>query len=139
VIGLLNRQSGLLGLSGLSNDMRTLVEAAESGHAQAVLAIEVFCYRLARQILAMAAGLTRIDALVFTGGIGEHSALVRAKALEHLEILHPKLDTVRNAKHGSKSLGVITRAECEGLTVLVVPTNEEWMIARIAADLCRTK
>ena len=71
---MLNRESGLLGLSGLSNDMRTLVAAAGGRPRQrARIAIEVFCYRLAKGLLALAAGLDRIDALVFTGGIGEHS------------------------------------------------------------------
>lgn len=76
---MLNKESGLLGLSGLSNDMRTLVEASENGHEGATLAIEVFCYRLAKSLSALSCGLPRLDGLVFTGGIGENSAYVREK------------------------------------------------------------
>jgi len=134
---LLNRESGLLGLSGLSNDMRTLAAAAADGHARAALAIEVFCYRLAKGLLGLAAGLDRIDALVFTGGIGEHSAAVREKTLAHLRILQPALDDTLNRDHGQHSGGRITRPE-SGLLALVVPTNEELVIAREAARFLHT-
>lgn len=134
---ILNRKSGLLGLSGVSNDMRTLLAEAANGHVRAKLAIEVFCYRLARQVLSMCAGLDRIDALVFTGGIGENSAAVRERTLEHLRLLRPEIDDLRNADHGRGSQGQITRAGTTGLLALVVPTNEEWMIGRLALQLCR--
>ncbi len=129
IIVLLNRESGLLGISGLSNDMRTLAEAAANGHQRALLAIEIFCYRLAKGLLALAAGLDRIDALVFTGGIGENSALVRVKTLSHLRILNPVIDPELNQNHGRQSRGRITR-ESSGLLAMVVPTNEELVIAR---------
>jgi acetate kinase len=129
---LLNRESGLLGLSGLSNDMRTLAAAAADGHERAQLAIEVFCYRLAKGLLALTAGLDRIDALVFTGGIGEHSAAVRAKTLACLGILRPVLDEAANALHGRGTGGRITAPD-SGLLALVVPTNEELVIAREAS------
>jgi acetate kinase len=132
VTSMLNRRSGLLGLSGLSNDMRTLAAAADGGHARARLAIEVFCYRLAKGLLALAAGLDRIDALVFTGGIGEHSATVRARTLAHLGVLNPALDESLNAAHGRATCGRITSPD-SGLLALVVPTNEELVIAREAA------
>lgn len=132
ITAMLNRESGLLGLSGLSNDMRTLAAAAEQGNQRAGLAIEVFCYRLAKGLLALAAGLDRIDALVFTGGIGEHSAAVRAKTLSHLQILRPSLDAELNQNHGRASHGRITRPD-SGLLALVIPTNEELVIAREAA------
>ena len=80
----LNKESGLLGLSGRSNDMRTLVELAESGDADAGLAIEVFAYRLAKAIGALAAALPKLDAIVFTGGIGENSAYARRATAAHL-------------------------------------------------------
>ena len=128
---MLNRESGLLGISGLSNDMRTLAAAAEAGHVRAGLAIDIFCYRLAKGLLGLAAGLDRIDALVFTGGIGEHSAAVRAKTLSHLQILHPVIDAEHNRIHGRDSDGRIT-ASTSGLLTLVVPTNEELVIAREA-------
>ena len=96
---LLNHDSGLLGLSGETNDMRSLCELAEQGHQASALAIEVFCFRLARYIAAMMASLTRLDALVFTGGIGENSALVRSKTLAHLSLVGLSLDAERNRDH----------------------------------------
>ncbi len=130
----LNRRSGLLGLSGLSNDMRTLTEAAAGGHALAVIAIEVFCYRLAKGLLGLCASLDRVDALIFTGGIGENSALVRGKTLEHLKFLRPILDVDRNESHGRESAGLIS-SELSPLAVLVISTNEELVIARETAAL----
>lgn len=135
---ILNRKSGLLGLSGLSNDMRTLQAEAEKGHVRARMAIEVFCYRLARQVLSMCAGLDRIDALVFTGGIGENSAQIRARTLEHLRLLRPEIDDSRNAAHGRSTQGRVTKEKTSGLVALVVPTNEEWMIGRLALQLCQS-
>jgi acetate kinase len=132
ITAILNRESGLLGLSGLSNDMRTLVAAAGEGHVRAGIAIEVFCYRLAKGLLGLAAGLDRIDAVVFTGGIGEHSAVVREKTLSHLKILGATLSADRNETHGHDSHGRITAAESR-LTALVIPTDEELVIAREAA------
>jgi acetate kinase len=126
-----NRESGLLGLSGLSNDMRTLLDAAES-EPRAKLAIEVFCYRLARSILGLCAGLERLDALVFTGGIGEHAAQIRALTLAELAFLGAKLDPELNQDHGARSSGRIT-GDASRLLALVVPTNEELVIAREAA------
>ena len=124
----LNRESGLLGLSGLSNDMRTLVEAAAGGHERAQLAIDVFAYRLAKSISALSAALTRLDAIVFTGGIGEHSKVIRTRTAANLGILGVQLDPALNEVHGGPASGRISR---EGSRVcLVVPTNEELMIAR---------
>jgi acetate kinase len=132
ITAMLNRESGLLGISGLSNDMRALAAAAEDGNERARLAIDIFCYRLAKGLLALAAGLERIDALVFTGGIGEHSAAVREKTLSYLQILRPILDADANRHHGRGNHGRITTVE-SSLTVLVVPTDEELVIARAAA------
>ncbi len=124
----LNKQSGLLGLSGQSNDMRTLVDAADRGDERADMAIEVFCYRLAKSIMALTAALKHIDALVFTGGIGENSVSVRARVLSQLSLLAPKIDPERNASNGAPGTGLIT---CDdSFPCLVVPTNEELMIAR---------
>lgn len=122
---LLNKQSGLLGLSGLSNDMRELEQAAATGHQGAALAIEVFCYRLAKYIAALSVPLGRLDALVFTGGIGENSSRVRATTLSHLGILGFRLDQARN--QGIRGDGVITQGQP---VAMVVKTNEELMIAR---------
>lgn len=124
---LLNKESGLLGLSGLSNDMRTLEQAREQGHAGATLAIEVFCYRLAKSLAAMSCALQRLDGLIFTGGIGENSPLVRSKTIAHLALLGLKLDAEANARCVRGVAGAI---HSDGSPrVLVVPTNEERQIA----------
>ena len=129
---LLNEKSGLLGLSGESNDMRTLLESRARGSARAALAIDVFCYRLAKAVLGLGAGLERIDALVFTGGIGEHAAPIRAQTLSELRILGAAVDEALNLDHGRASNGRIT-ATTSRLVALVIPTNEELVIAREAA------
>jgi acetate kinase len=132
---LLNQQSGLLGLSGESNDMRRLLELEAQGHARARLAIDVFCYRLAKGLLGLCAALERVDALIFTGGIGENAAAVRARTLAQLAILGARLDPELNDAHGAASAGRITTAD-SALLALVVPTNEELMIARNALQAC---
>lgn len=132
VTEMLNRRSGLLGVSGVSNDMRAVVQAAGEGYQRASLAIDLFCYRLAKGVLAMATGLDRIDALVFTGGIGENNALVRAHTLDYLRLLRPEIDPGRNAAHGRGSNGRIT-SEASLLACLVIPTSEERAIAEQTA------
>jgi acetate kinase len=129
----LTRKSGLLGVSGVSQDMRTVIEAADAGNKRARLAVDLFCYKLARSVLGLAAALSSIDALIFTGGIGENSAAVRAQTLTHLAILHPELDQESNEAHGKGADGRITGGS--GLLCLVIPTNEELMIARETALL----
>ncbi|HYQ46633.1 MAG TPA: acetate kinase [Polyangiaceae bacterium] len=131
---MLNKKSGLLGLSGVSNDMRTLLALRAEGNDRARLAIEVFCYRLAKSILALCASLTRVDALVFTGGIGEHAAEVRAQTLGHLRVLGAVVDEPLNRVHGAEHHGRIT-VEGSALLSLVIPTNEELVIARETARL----
>lgn len=124
---MLNHDSGLKGLSGLSNDMRTLSEARQAGHPGATLAFEVFCYRLAKSLAGMACGLQKLDGLIFTGGIGENSAAVRERTLEHLKLLGFQLDGEANARCTRGVAGEIQAAGSP--RVLVVPTNEERQIA----------
>lgn len=128
ITNMLNKESGLLGLSGVSNDMRTVSEAAEAGNQNAKLALDVFCYRLARQIMGLTAALTKLDAVVFTGGIGENSRLVRQRVSEHLQVLNIAIDPQRNADNGKASHHVIS-ADSSAVKVMVVNTNEEWEIA----------
>jgi len=130
---MLTRKSGLLGVSGVSHDMRSVVAAAGEGNKRARLAVDLFCYRLARSVLGLAAALSTIDALIFTGGIGENSAAIRAQTLTHLSILCPELDQKLNEAHGKETDGRITGRS--GLLCLVIPTNEELMIARETALL----
>ena len=124
---LLNKQSGLLGLSGLSNDMRTLEQARSEGHAGATLAIDVFCYRLAKSLAAMSCALPRLDGLIFTGGIGENSPLVRSKTVEHLPLLNLAIDPQANARCVGALAGEIQAGGHP--RIMVVPTNEERQIA----------
>ncbi|WP_291431952.1 acetate kinase [Deinococcus sp.] len=128
VTAALNRESGLLGLSSLSNDMRELEEAAARGHAGARLAIDAFVYRLAKQMAGLAVALGRVDALVFTGGIGENSAAVRGAVLERLGVLGAAVDPALNARAVRGESGLISPQGA--LPALVINTNEELMIAR---------
>ncbi|MDP1822911.1 MAG: acetate kinase [Archangium sp.] len=136
VLDALNRKSGLLGLSGLSNDMRTLEQAAAGGHARAKLAIEVFCFVLARQLAGLVVSLGRLDALIFTGGIGENSTLVRQVVVGHLGFLGLTLDPAQNARAVGGAAGRITTSTAP--SALVVPTDEELMIAMDTAQLVST-
>ncbi|WP_100640272.1 acetate/propionate family kinase [Marinobacter salexigens] len=130
----LNKNSGLLGISGKTNDMRTLCELADQGHEPSALAIDIFCFRLAKYVGAMMASLSDLDALVFTGGIGENSNRVREKTLSHLKLLGFELDADKNEHHGRESNGRIENANSR-FPVLVIPTNEELVIAREASRL----
>jgi acetate kinase len=133
---MLNKQSGLLGLSELSNDCRELEAAAEKGHVGAKLALNVFAHRLARCIGGLAMGLRRLDVVVFTGGIGENSARLRAMTLARLRAFGMVLDGPANERMIRGTGGVITAA---GTTprAAVIATNEEWMIACDTAELAR--
>ncbi len=130
---LLNKQSGLLGISGLSSDCRTLEKAARSGHAGAILALDVFVHRLARHIGGLATSLQRFDALVFTGGIGENSALIRARTIDSLGVFGLTLNQEANALMIGGGAGRISRSRRP--TAVVIPTDEEGLIASDAAAL----
>jgi acetate kinase len=133
ITDILNKRSGLLGVSGLSNDMRTLHEAAVAGNERAALAIDMFCYRVAKAIAALAVSTGRVDAIVFTGGIGENATFVRAKVIEGLRFMGLTLDPAANLKHGKETGGRIT-VETKPQAV-VVPTNEELMIALDTSEI----
>ncbi len=130
---LLNRKSGLLGLSGLSNDCRTLENAEKEGHEGAKLALDVFVHRLARYIGGLATSLNRLDAVVFTGGIGENSATMRQRTIDRLSVLGLKLDDEANAQMFGGRGGVITTKDSKAAAA-VIATNEEWMIAHDTLD-----
>ncbi|HEV2799405.1 MAG TPA: acetate kinase [Pyrinomonadaceae bacterium] len=127
---LLNKQSGLLGISGLTNDMRELLdEERESDDRRARLAIEIFCYRARKYIGAYLAALNGADAIVFTGGIGENSADIRARICDGLQWLGLELDPTRNAAHHGGREGLIS-TDASRLAAYVIPTDEELLIAR---------
>jgi acetate kinase len=124
---LLNSKSGLLGISGISSDMRQIVVAKKDGNARAKLAFEIFVHRLQTGIGAMIAALGGIDALVFTAGMGENSPDVRAAACANFEFLGLKLDSAKNAQLSTDQ--DISASE-SGVRVLVVRAQEDWAIAR---------
>jgi acetate kinase len=131
---LLNKQSGLLGISGLTNDMRELLEEEkENNDRRAHLAIEVFCYRVKKYIGAFLASVGGGDAVIFTGGIGENSPEVRERICKGLEWLGLTLSPEQNAKAHSGFEGKITN-DSSRLAAYVIPTDEELLIAR---DTCR--
>ncbi len=132
---LLNRRSGLIGLSGV-NDFRELQQRIDDGDASARLAYDVYIHRLRKYIGAYMIGLGRLDVITFTAGVGENAAAVRADALANLEHFGIRIDSERNAVR-SKSARVIS-ADSSAVTVLVVPTNEELAIARATDDLVRS-
>jgi len=125
---MLNRKSGLLGVSGVSNDMRDLLRQGEDGNARARLAVEMFCYRVRKYIGAYFAALGRVDAVLFTGGIGENAAPVRAQACAGLEGMGIVLDQEANAAAAGRETRI--SRENSPTAVWVVPTNEELLIAR---------
>lgn len=130
---ILNKESGLLGLSGLSNDCRTLEEAAAQNHERAQLALDIFCYRLAKSIAALRVSLPRLDALLFTGGIGENSVWVRQRVVAQLSFLNLSLDPNKNALMIRGQTGPIEQNG--SIPIWVIHTNEEWMIAQDTATL----
>jgi len=134
ITDVLNRQSGLLGVSGRSNDMRVLLLAAEAGDERASLAVDMFCYRLAKSLAGLAVALDRVDAIVFTGGIGEHASEIRARTVKQLAFMGVELDEQSNEQHGRQMQGLISKVDAS-LPVLVIATNEETMIARYVCEI----
>lgn len=124
---LIYKESGLLGVSGLSSDMRTLLQ---SDAPRAQLAVDLFVYRIGRELGSLAAALGGLDALVFTAGIGEHAAEIRARVCREAAWLGVELDTDANAAHGPRISCATSRT-----SAWVIPTNEELMIARHTRSL----
>jgi acetate kinase len=124
---ILYRQSGLLGISGISNDMRELLASTAPG---AQLAVDYFVYRATKEIGALAAVLGGLDALVFTAGIGERSVEIRRRICDSCAWLGIELDAAANARHGPR-----ISAESSAVSAWVIPTNEELMIARHTGTL----
>jgi len=125
---LMNKYSGLLGVSETTNDMREIIAGAQEGNEQHQLAFDMFCYRVRKYIGAYTAAIGGLDAVIFTGGIGENSAAVRAKSCEGLEVLGITIDGARNdANETTISTGPVG--------VLVIPTNEELAIARATVEV----
>ena len=128
----LNKKSGLLGVSGVSSDMRDVQAAAQDGNARAQLAIDVLRHRTLKYIGAYAIELGRVDAIIFTGGLGENDCPFRASVVERLSALGIKLDAAANNARGKE---VVISTPDSPIKVIVVPTNEELVIARDTRDI----
>jgi len=131
---IINKKSGLLGFSGVSSDMREVMNAAESGNERAVTALNMYCYRIKKYIAAYVGILGGLDALVYTAGVGEHSPKIRSASCEGLSFLGMEIDAAKNAEAvgGEFEIG----KSGSPVRVLVVPTNEEIVIAREAERIC---
>jgi len=127
---LLYQQSGLLGVSGLSSDMRTLLDSTDP---KARFAVDLFVYRVARELGSLVAALGGLDALIFTAGIGEHSVAIRERVCQAAAWLGVELDPVANAAGGPRLSTTASR-----VPVWVIPTNEELMIARHTQNILKT-
>ncbi len=127
VTTVLNKKSGMEGLTGGKSDFRDLEEGYNAGDEACVTAIEIFCYNVARFVGAYAAALNGVDTIAFTAGIGENSGFVRGKVCEYLGYLGIKIDAEQNSKRGED---IIISTPDSKVTVCVIPTNEELMIAR---------
>ena len=131
-LNMLNKKSGVLALSGISSDFRDIEEGAEAGNADCTLALDKFAYEVRKYIGSYAAALGGLDCLVFTAGVGENSASMRARICQNLEYLGVKLDPEKNNVRGKEA---IISADDSKVTVWVIPTNEELMIAQDTAEL----
>ncbi len=125
---MLNKHSGLYGISGVSNDMREIIKARDNGNDRAQLAIDIFCYRLKKYIAAYAAALGGVDYIAFTAGIGENAPVVRKKSCEGLEFMGVEI----NEKHNDSLIGEegVISTDDSKVKVFTIPTNEEIVIAR---------
>ncbi|HWP51859.1 MAG TPA: acetate kinase [Clostridia bacterium] len=132
IIDILNKQSGLVGISGVSSDMRDLHAAEDAGNERAKLAVDILCYQIKKYIGSYAAALGGLDAVCFTGGIGENDDVVRERVCENMEVLGIKLDAAKN--HGCRQETCISTPDSK-VAVWVLPTNEELLIARDTKDI----
>ena len=132
MLNILNKQSGVQGVSGVSSDFRDLDKAAQEGNAQAALAVDVFAYSVKKFIGAYAAAMGGVDAIIFTAGVGENDAAVRAASVAGLEYMGVKIDPEKNQVRGRET---DISAPDATVQVLIIPTNEELMIALDTAAL----
>jgi acetate kinase len=136
MMNILNKKSGVLGISGVSSDFRDLEEAANGGNERARLALDKFIYEVRKYVGAYATTMGGVDAIVFTGGIGENDMSVRAGVCEGLEYMGVKLDKEKNNVRGKET--EISASDSK-VKIFVIPTNEELVIAMDTAALCGKK
>ncbi|MBP3826683.1 MAG: acetate kinase [Prevotella sp.] len=134
VSNLLNKQSGVLGITGESSDMRDVENAAAEGNARAILALDMYFYRIKKYIGAYAAAMGGVDIIVFTAGVGENQASMREEVCKNMEFLGVKFDKEKNKVRGEEA---IISADDSKVTVCVIPTDEELMIATDTMNLLK--
>ena len=137
VVNYLNKKCGVLGVSGISSDLRDLEAATEQGNERALLALEMLAYRVRKYVGSYIAVLGGVDAVVFTGGIGEHSPRIRRLVMENMEFCGAKFDNEKNEKYGS-GIGYLNTEDSK-VKIIVLPTNEELSIARETKTLTSGK
>lgn len=130
---MLNKQSGILGVSGVSSDMRELTQAANAGNERARLAMDMYHYRIKKYIGSYAAALGGVDVLVFTGGVGENQVIAREAVCKDMEYMGIRLDKQKNAE--ARGIEAVISSDDSNVTVMVVPTDEELMIALDTAKI----
>ncbi|QIA65215.1 acetate/propionate family kinase [Vibrio astriarenae] len=135
VFDALNKKSGFLGVSGLTSDARGILDAMEEGHEGAKLAFEVFTYRVAKYIGSYMIPLSNLDAVIFTGGIGENSLPIRREILNNLKLLGFVEDEKGNESARFGDSGIIAKSEMLDAVAMVIPTNEEFVIAQQSVEL----
>ena len=136
VMNILNKKSGMLGVSGVSSDFRDLEKAADEGNERAKLAIDMFCYKTHKRIGSAAAAMNGIDVLIFTAGVGENSPELREKIASGLDFMGVKIDHTRNMVRGKEA---IVSTDDSRVKILVIPTNEELVIAQDTASIASGK
>jgi acetate kinase len=129
----INKKSGVLGVSGISNDFRDIENAANDGNERAALALDIFAYRVRKYIGSYAAAMNGVDAIVFTAGLGENSITMREKIATGLEFIGTKIDTAKNNVRGKAQE---ISADGSKVKMFVIPTNEELTIARDTKEIC---
>jgi acetate kinase len=134
---LLNKHSGVLGISGISSDMREVESAAAEGDERAALSLKMYNYRVKKYIGAYAAAMGGVDLLIFTGGIGENSSGTRENICKDLEFMGLEFDKQKNHGMRGKEM-VISRKESQ-VTVMIVPTNEEFVIASDTCEIVKNR
>lgn len=138
MLNVCNKKSGMLGLSGVSSDFRDLTAAAEKGDERAILALDVFGYTVKKFVGAYAAAMNGLDVLVFTAGVGEHTPEVRERVAENMEYLGIKIDEKKNYS-GERGIARELSTPDSRVKVLIIPTNEELVIARETKELVESK
>jgi len=137
IINYLNKKSGILGVSGISSDLREVIKASNDGDKRSKIAIEMLCSRIKKYLCSYAGLMHGVDAICFTAGIGENSDLIREKVCEGLDFMGIEIDTEKNKvrTHGIREIN----KESSKTKIFIIPTNEELVIAKDTYNLVKSK